>query len=451
MQSKVSLVMPCYNKVKAISSMFESILAQNWDNIELILVNDGSTDGTRDIISAYEPKFQERGYDVVIIDQKNAGVCAAAKNGLQKFSGDYVCCIDSDDELEPNYVSSMASWLDTHPDCDYTMCTYKTYTFDAFGNKVYGGIYPLDASSERGKLVERYLLMDLPRIVWVYMVRRAYFEKCKIAQTYYTKTKQSHEPGFVIPLHAYGGNMKLINEPLYHFDNTDDVSHHSCENTIDGAVKRYNEYARLQNIAIDCLEETAAPLEYKALLKRFVECNRIKCIYKANMKYSGESNTTTNLMEEYIAAFYNAYKAEPNPRHVALIRKGIFQVCNEILLNQDKEIQKLKIPKPRRIIGYGCLGTNARELLPLLAETDINPSELWDSAGNGEFVITPNWDTVTNDDLILIFPSKKNIVSEILKELKERELKNFILYNDIIRYLLAEKDEYSECYFERNK
>jgi glycosyltransferase involved in cell wall biosynthesis len=51
------MVMPCYDKVEYIGEMFESILAQKWDNIEVILVNDGSTDGTREVISEYESNF----------------------------------------------------------------------------------------------------------------------------------------------------------------------------------------------------------------------------------------------------------------------------------------------------------------------------------------------------------------------------------------------------------
>jgi len=60
MQGKVSMVMPCYNKVNDISEMFDSIIAQEWNNIELILVNDGSTDGTRDIIAAFVRQKVER-------------------------------------------------------------------------------------------------------------------------------------------------------------------------------------------------------------------------------------------------------------------------------------------------------------------------------------------------------------------------------------------------------
>ena len=112
MQSKVSMVMPCYNKVDYIGEMFQSIVDQVWNNIELILVNDGSTDGTREVIAKWEPKFKERGYEVVIVDQENAGVCAAPKAGLERISGGYVSVVDADDMLAREYVSVMAGWLE---------------------------------------------------------------------------------------------------------------------------------------------------------------------------------------------------------------------------------------------------------------------------------------------------------------------------------------------------
>ena len=122
MQSKVSMIVTCYNKVKYIGEMFDSIISQEWNNIELILVNDGSTDGTRDVITEYESKFYKRGYDVVIIDQENEGVCAATKAGLSCITGKYVCIVDADDELDPKYISTMAGWLEEHNDTDYCIC-----------------------------------------------------------------------------------------------------------------------------------------------------------------------------------------------------------------------------------------------------------------------------------------------------------------------------------------
>lgn len=81
----VSMVVPCYNKVNYIGEFFQSVYDQVWDNIELILVNDGSTDGTREIIRQWEPRFVRRGYSVQIIDQENRGVFGAIKAGLERY------------------------------------------------------------------------------------------------------------------------------------------------------------------------------------------------------------------------------------------------------------------------------------------------------------------------------------------------------------------------------
>ena len=97
MQSKVSIVVPVYNKIEYIDMMLKSVYDQLWDNIELILVNDGATDGTRERLTEWEPKFRDRGYEVVITDQENQGISVAVRNGMLCMSGVFFCSVDCDD------------------------------------------------------------------------------------------------------------------------------------------------------------------------------------------------------------------------------------------------------------------------------------------------------------------------------------------------------------------
>ena len=217
MHGKVSMVIPCYNKVNYISNMFDSIIAQEWDNIELILVNDGSTDGTREIIAEYETKFRYRGFEVIIVDQKNSGVCAAAKAGLERITGDFVCMVDADDELDPKYVSTMARWLEEHEEYDYVACEGILYKI-VDNTKFFRQFTPMEIVANRTDILVRWLLSGFRTTVWIYMVRLSYFHKCRILETYYTQNKGSHEPGYVIPLLSYGGRLKYFPLPLYHFN-----------------------------------------------------------------------------------------------------------------------------------------------------------------------------------------------------------------------------------------
>ena len=95
-EPKISIVIPIYNSEKYINKCLDSICNQSLSQIEIICVNDGSTDLSRDIIN----KKSEKDQRIVIINQKNKGVCAARKLGILNSSAQHIYFIDSDDYIE---------------------------------------------------------------------------------------------------------------------------------------------------------------------------------------------------------------------------------------------------------------------------------------------------------------------------------------------------------------
>lgn len=92
---KISVIVPAYNTEKYIRDTFDCLLAQTHKDVEVVVVNDGSTDGTQGIIDEYSAK-----YDIFKpVFQKNAGVSAARNNGIEHATGDYILFLDSDDVL----------------------------------------------------------------------------------------------------------------------------------------------------------------------------------------------------------------------------------------------------------------------------------------------------------------------------------------------------------------
>lgn len=96
-QPLVSVIIPNYNYGHYISSSIESVLNQSYRNIELIFVDDGSTDDSVDIAKKY-------GSSIILIQQQNAGVSAARNHGLALAKGDFICFLDSDDSWEPEKI-----------------------------------------------------------------------------------------------------------------------------------------------------------------------------------------------------------------------------------------------------------------------------------------------------------------------------------------------------------
>lgn len=100
-QYKVSFIVPVYNKEKCLETCVDSLLNQTYPHCEIILVNDGSTDRSKEICNRYASD------NVKVINQANAGVSCARNAGIEIATGEYIIFVDSDDWMEPNAVSTL--------------------------------------------------------------------------------------------------------------------------------------------------------------------------------------------------------------------------------------------------------------------------------------------------------------------------------------------------------
>lgn len=109
----ISVVVPIYNTESYLRECLESLRAQTYTDFEAILVNDGSTDGSRDIALEFtaDPRFR-------LIDQANAGPSEARNTAIEQVRGDYVFFIDSDDLVHPQAIELMMRIFDEHPEAD---------------------------------------------------------------------------------------------------------------------------------------------------------------------------------------------------------------------------------------------------------------------------------------------------------------------------------------------
>lgn len=105
----VSIVVPAYNAEQWVGRAIESVLAQDWPRIELIVVNDGSTDNTEEICLRYKEKIR-------YLCQPNRGVSAARNAGIQIASGEFIGFLDADDEYLPHMVSTLVEALLEFPE-----------------------------------------------------------------------------------------------------------------------------------------------------------------------------------------------------------------------------------------------------------------------------------------------------------------------------------------------
>lgn len=118
----VSIIAPCYNGEKYLPGFFESILAQTADELELVFVDDGSTDRTPEIARDYLARLEARGIRTVYLYQENRGQAAAVNAALKVFSGDYLKWMDSDDRLAPTCIEEELNFLEANPEYGFVLC-----------------------------------------------------------------------------------------------------------------------------------------------------------------------------------------------------------------------------------------------------------------------------------------------------------------------------------------
>ena len=105
MKSLVSVVVPVYNKKKYLRRCIDSILKQQYESLEIILVDDGSFDGSEKICDQYS----EIDARVKVVHKNNGGLSSARNKGIEIATGKYIVFIDSDDIVHPEYIERMVS------------------------------------------------------------------------------------------------------------------------------------------------------------------------------------------------------------------------------------------------------------------------------------------------------------------------------------------------------
>jgi len=115
MSELVSVIVPVYNCQPYIEACIQSVLEQTYDNIELLLIDDGSTDDSGKICDTYAGKPGVR-----VFHKKNQGVSATRNIGISLCQGEYVLFLDSDDTIEPDMIYSMVVDLEmAQADCAF--------------------------------------------------------------------------------------------------------------------------------------------------------------------------------------------------------------------------------------------------------------------------------------------------------------------------------------------
>lgn len=168
---KISVIIPVYNVSLYLSQCLENIIHQTYENLEIICVNDGSTDTSSEILNKYAKKDNR----ITIISQKNSGQSASRNNGIKKATGDYIHFLDSDDYIPLNYYEKMIKSLgNTDADIVCSGFYFEKHPRESINFKD-SYIY----TNPQDKIEKTYAYKYM--YVWRYLIKTSFIRKNKLS------------------------------------------------------------------------------------------------------------------------------------------------------------------------------------------------------------------------------------------------------------------------------
>lgn len=215
---KISVIIPIFNTAKYLPACLDSVINQTYQNLEVILIDDGSTDNSGQIADDYAKKDSR----IQVLHQKNSGQSAARNAGIKKSTGDYISFIDSDDEIDQTFIKSLLDGFTKDTSLSVCGMHYKRLASNS-ANDVY--INPL-RSRKQTESKKSYLLYLLAVDGRMYSaVNKLYDATIVKTLTFDTSLNFAEDTKFVYDYLAQkSGEPSFVLKPLYIYNFGTDTS-----------------------------------------------------------------------------------------------------------------------------------------------------------------------------------------------------------------------------------
>lgn len=436
-KAKVSMIITCYNKEPYIAEMFDTVIAQTWDNVEVILINDGSTDATRDIIYSYMPKFIKRGYETVFIDQPNRGKNKAMQSGFIRATGKYLCFPDCDDWLSPEYLSIPAKYLEENP----------TEVWVTFNNWWRSNLKGLSSKYSANPVKYSYSLFDSLLAYYVshtscfQMIRTDYFRKCNFNIYDIAGYGKADEPSMFALLYSGEAIPVFIPRMLYKYRK-------GIQTVFSANLEQHiNDVYDNLNAIIDKLNFSTKETMW---LKGITKIGRYSNLYKGMIDRKLEDVFADKQKEKWLISqlkntvkiyFSDLIDADGDKIKDSGILVFLTAITNRIL--NRRPLTELISHRPNsngRVICYG-FGVFAKKLLPKMMHTPLKPDEIWDVGKNldceyhGIPICKPNFGMICDEDTVCVTVKNLDYVVDICDQLTASKAGMVLYYYDLLDWL----------------
>ncbi len=247
----VSILSPCYNGETYVSRFLDSVLKQDYSNLEVIMVNDGSTDNTDNIIKSYIEKFKKKNINFIYLTQENSGAAGAINNGLKYVKGEYLTWPDSDDILTPDSISKKVKFLEDNPQYGFVKTDASIYDENDLNNSI--GFLSKKAKSRFNEQLFEDFIYEKNGVYFApgcYMVRMSAFLDVNPSRSIYI-TKGGQNWQMLLPIsHKY--KCGYIDESLYYYIVRKNSHSHASVGNFEKEIKKIDNYL---DILINVLSE----------------------------------------------------------------------------------------------------------------------------------------------------------------------------------------------------
>ena len=169
----VSVILPCYNVQEYVERAIDSVVNQTYSNIEVVAVNDGSTDDTLAVLYNLRTRFA----NLVVINQKNQGLVEARKRGLKNANGKFILFLDGDDWLENNCIEELYK---TANDKKADVVLYNAYMVYDDRKEIFDTFIEKFIDDIKKNPVKNLLLLNISPTIWSKFIKKSFLEENNI-------------------------------------------------------------------------------------------------------------------------------------------------------------------------------------------------------------------------------------------------------------------------------
>ena len=307
----ISLIVPCYNVGALCDRFFQSLLEQTYTYVQLILVNDGSTDNTEQKLFFYKKDLECKGYIFDYIYQGNKGLGGAINTGLKHVQGEYLCWADPDDYYEKNAFEIRLGYFKDHPACTVLMADAYIRNSDALERG-----YLLSKPFDNRKKRRFKLLLDGNSIFCsgCHMVKVDALKKANPNFEIY-EAKRGQNWQLLLPLYYYN-KVDFLGVPIYNYIIYQSSMSH-CDRSYEERLKRIEEH---EDIKINTINRLLISDKQKIKWVMYISRQALRLKLFLALKYRNE--------EDY-KNFYRCARGQRVISLIDLIRIVKFKLTNK--------------------------------------------------------------------------------------------------------------------------